>query len=212
MPRGRGHPVVVDTRWTAALVLALSACASSDAPVLRSTSPIASLSAVPNPVTPHTSHEPTFLGDPRGTHRAPELNLPYLSCARARGFDPETAEVLVDKAEVPWWVIVASDVPAEVHGPCMVSIGGKDRQATAWGRDRLHASATHTAPYLDFAYKDCLREKGFDSGGLVQVSVDAFERPDGVKVGYEVPANVHGPCMVRIGGVDRGTSSYGTPR
>jgi hypothetical protein len=71
-----------------------------------------------------------------GIHRAPELDGPYLACAQEKGFDPEVAEVLVDKSDTPMFVKTGYEVPADVHRPCLVRLGGQDPISTSYGNGR----------------------------------------------------------------------------
>lgn len=71
--------------------------------------------------------------DPLGIHVAPELRAPYLACARSRGFDPQAADVLVDRSDKPTFVKTGYEVPAEVHRACLVHLGGDDPHSTSYG-------------------------------------------------------------------------------
>jgi len=63
---------------------------------------------------------------------------------------------------------------------------------------------------FDAAYDACAKSFGFDPGGA-QVLLDESGRPDWVKTGRDVPAWVHRPCLVRIGGQDPLRSSHSDP-
>jgi hypothetical protein len=68
-----------------------------------------------------------------GIHVAPELRAPYLACAREKGFDPQVADVLVDRSDKPTFVKTGNEVPAAVHRPCLVRLGGDDPHTTSYG-------------------------------------------------------------------------------
>ena len=58
------------------------------------------------------------------------------------------------------------------------------------------------------SYVLCLREAEFDATGA-HVIRDDTGRIIRVRTGVDVPADIHGPCMVAIGAADPGTSSHG---
>ena len=63
------------------------------------------------------------------------------------------------------------------------------------------------AAALSQRYERCVRAKGFDPD-FVQVLMGE-DAPAGVKTGRDVPASIHRPCFVAIGGTDPHSSSYG---
>ena len=63
------------------------------------------------------------------------------------------------------------------------------------------------AAALSERYERCVRAKGFDPD-FVQVLMGE-DAPEGVKTGRDVPARIHRPCFVAIGGADPHASSYG---
>jgi hypothetical protein len=71
-----------------------------------------------------------------GIHLAPELRAAYLACAREKGFDPQVADVLVDKSHKPTFVKTGYEVPADVHRSCLVRLGGDDPHSTSYGNDQ----------------------------------------------------------------------------
>lgn len=81
----------------------------------------------------HLSHGPVEPGDARGSHLAPELDRPYLACARKLGFDPSFAQVIVDAADKPSGAKTGREVPADVHSPCLVRLGGDDPSSSSYG-------------------------------------------------------------------------------
>jgi hypothetical protein len=86
----------------------------------------------------YTGHPPSHSSpgpDPLGIHAAPELNAPYLACAREKGFDPQVAEVFVNRSDKPMFVKTGHEVPAAVHRPCWVRLGGDDPFSTSYGKD-----------------------------------------------------------------------------
>jgi len=60
------------------------------------------------------------------------LDAAYEACARALGFDPGFAQVLVVNGR-PDLVKTGRDVPAHVHGPCLSQIGGRDTGRSSHG-------------------------------------------------------------------------------
>jgi hypothetical protein len=198
--------------WTVAFILALSACTSSDSAPSPARTPSSAPTASRSLPTPTPTHDHRAIGVDRfGIHHAPDLDGAYLACAREKGFDLEMAEVLVDKSEKPVWAKTGIQVPANVHRPCLIRVGGEDPMTTSYGQAEPATTdpmGTHRAPDLDVPYLLCAREKGFDPQ-VAEVIVDKLEKPRWVKTGYEVPADVHGPCLVRLGGVDPLSTSYG---
>jgi hypothetical protein len=81
----------------------------------------------------HSSSHSSPGPDPLGIHAAPELNAPYLACAREKGFDPQVAEVFVNHSDKPMFVKTGNEVPAAVHRPCWVRLGGDDPFSTSYG-------------------------------------------------------------------------------
>ncbi len=65
---------------------------------------------------------------------AEDLGEHYEGCLEREGFDPGGAQVLVDGAGAPWWVKTGREVPAELHVPCFIEIGGIAAESTSWGR------------------------------------------------------------------------------
>ncbi|HVF04967.1 MAG TPA: hypothetical protein VNA20_09015 [Frankiaceae bacterium] len=80
----------------------------------------------------------------------PDLDARYDACVRARGFDPGGVQVLLWVARLgrpttgpagpadpevgaPWWVKTGRDVPAAIHRPCLVAIGGADPHMSSHG-------------------------------------------------------------------------------
>jgi len=74
------------------------------------------------------------------------LNARYEACVLAAGFDPGGVQVLlwesgapsprgaqVPESGTPWWVKTGRDVPAEIHRPCFILIGGVDPQRSSHG-------------------------------------------------------------------------------
>ena len=66
----------------------------------------------------------------------PDQDAAYLACAREKGFDPQRAEVLADKTDQPMFVKTGYEVPAQVHRPCLIRLGGDDPFSTSYGNDR----------------------------------------------------------------------------
>lgn len=82
--------------------------------------------------------------------------------------------------------------------------------ATGLAYEELSGTEPRLGPEaLNEAYRQCAIDTGFDPEG-VQVIVEG-DRPVAVKAGWEVPAEVHRPCLVQIGGADPLSSSYGSP-
>ena len=119
--------------WAVGLVLAVPACAASPAgpPKLLTASRAPSVSAEASP-THNPGHSPPG-SDPLGIHAAPELQGPYLTCARENGFDPQVAHVFVDHLDKPMFVKTGYEVPADVHRACLMELGGDDPHSTSYG-------------------------------------------------------------------------------
>jgi hypothetical protein len=139
LSREKRHPEVMEkvrSLWALAFVLALSTCTASQsatgprsAPTAPSDLTASALPGVPTHNPSHSSPGP----DRHGTHSAPELNPVYLACARKQGFDPQVAEVFVDRSDKPLVVKTGYEVPADVHRPCWIQLGGDDPFGTSYG-------------------------------------------------------------------------------
>ena len=70
---------------------------------------------------------------PASIQSAVGLDAGYEACVVAGGFDPGGVQVVVAETGVPEWVKTGRDVPAAIHGPCLVQIGGTDPQASSHG-------------------------------------------------------------------------------
>lgn len=68
-----------------------------------------------------------------GTHRAPDLDRPYLACVRELGIPLGFAEVIAEVSGRAVFVKTDFDVPAAVHRPCLVRIGGNDPRTSSHG-------------------------------------------------------------------------------
>lgn len=62
-----------------------------------------------------------------------ELSVDYDDCLQREDFDAGGVQVLIDDAGAPWWVKTGRIVPAEIHGACLVEIGGEPTDRSSWG-------------------------------------------------------------------------------
>lgn len=111
----------------------LAATAATTAP--PTAAPTISPSATASHVapTPGSSASQPQQEEPTGVHRAPDLDRPYLACVQELGVPLGFAEVIAEGSGRAVFAKTDVDVPAAVHRPCLIRIGGNDPRSSSYG-------------------------------------------------------------------------------
>jgi hypothetical protein len=121
-----------------------------------------------------------------------------------------------------WWMTAGREVTQPAVGDSVHETGDSPSGVAANSAETNSSTLSPFSPTLDARYEACVKAAGFDPGGvqvLVRVGGDvptpegasnpAVGQPAWVKTGVDVPAGIHSPCMVQIGGAYPGMSSHG---
>lgn len=121
-----------------------------------------------------------------------------------------------------WWMTAGPEVAPPAASESVQEPGDSPSGVAADSSEANSSTLSPFSPALDARYEACVKAAGFDPGGvqvLLWVEGDvptpegasnpAAGQPSWVKTGVDVPASIHSPCMVQIGGADPGMSSHG---
>jgi hypothetical protein len=61
-----------------------------------------------------------------------KLAVGHVACAKRAELDHRGAQVLMDGEGEPWRMKTGNEVPASVHGPCFIEIGGDEPAGSSY--------------------------------------------------------------------------------